>query len=66
MRSELISLRHKLGMTQEEIGALVGKKRGYWCLLETGRRKGDPEMWIDLGIKLNLTLEELKKLMVVY
>lgn len=65
MRNELIALREKIGMTQTEMGALFGKKRSYICLVETAKRKGDPEFWIDLGIKFNLSLEELKKLMVV-
>lgn len=66
MRNDLIALREKLGMTQEELGALFGKKKSYICLVETAKRKGDAEFWVDLGIKFNLSLEELKKLMVVF
>lgn len=65
MRNNLIKFRHKLGLTQREMGAMFGKNKGYWCFLENAQRKGDPEMWIDLGIKFNLTAKELKKLMEV-
>lgn len=65
MRNNLIEFRHKLGFTQQQMGALVGKKRGYWCFLESGQRKGDPEMWVNLAIKFNLTAIQLKELMEV-
>ncbi len=65
MRNKLVEFRQKLGLTQEEIGALVGKSRVYWCLIETGRMKGSPEFWINLQIKFNLTAKETIKLMEV-
>ncbi len=65
MRNNIVEFRKKIGLTQEEMGALVDKSRNYWCLIETGRIKGEPEMWLDLQIKFNLTAEETKKLMEV-
>lgn len=65
MRNNLIEFRHKLGFTQTEMGALFNKKKGYWCFLESGTRKGDPELWVELGIKFNLTAAQLKELMEV-
>ena len=65
MRNNLVAFRKKLGFTQEEMSALFGKKPKYWCFLELGQRKGDPELWVGLQIKFNLTAEETKKLMEV-
>ena len=62
MRNNLIALRNKWGLTQTEMGAMFGKKKGYWCFLETAKREGDPDLWLDIGIKFNLTLQEIKKL----
>ena len=61
-RNNLIEFRQKLGLTQTEMGALFNKKKGYWCFLELGKRDGDPDLWLDIGIKFNLTFQQVKKL----
>lgn len=65
MRNNLVGFRHKLGLTQEEMGGLFNLNRQQWCNIELGTRKGSAVMWVNLGIKFNLTLKELKKLMEV-
>lgn len=66
MRSELIALRHKLGLTQEEMAKLVNQKsRQQWCNIEAGKRNLTADEIVELGIKLNLSPEEQKKLLEV-
>lgn len=62
MRNNLIKLRVDLGLTQQEMGSLVGYTRGQWCNVEKAKRKGSADMWFALGTKLGLTLEQIKKL----
>lgn len=62
MRNNLVELRHNLGLTQEEMAKLVNCTRGQWCNIEKARRQGSADMWLLLGTKLNLTLEEIQKL----
>lgn len=66
MRSELIALRHKLGLTQEEMAKLVSQKsRQQWCNIEAGKRNMTAEEIVELGIKFNLSPKEQKKLLEV-
>ena len=62
MRNNLIKLRHDLGLTQTEMGALVNKSKSYWSSIEAGRLEGMADLWLTLGIKLNLTLQQIVKL----
>lgn len=62
MRNNLIKLRHDLGFTQAEMGALVNKSKPYWANIEAGRLEGVADVWLTLGIKLNLTVQQIVKL----
>ena len=63
MRNKLIEFRKKIGLSQTEMGEIFFKSRSQWGNIENGKRKGDPEMWIDIGIKFELTFEQVKSLM---
>lgn len=65
MRINLIEFRKSIGLSQAELGEMFGKSRSQWGNIEKAKRKGDPEMWVDLGIKFGLDLQQLKKLMEV-
>lgn len=65
MRHNLIDFRNKLGLTQHQMGSLFGVSKEHWCNIEHGRLTGKAEVWIELGLRFNLSLKELKKLMEV-
>lgn len=65
MRSNLTAFRKMLGLTINETAKMVGLSTSNWCNIEKGRCKGTADMWINLGIKFGLSLEELKDLMEV-
>ena len=66
MRNDLIKFRKALGLNQGDFGMLFGLSKNQVCWIETNRVKGKPEFWIELGIKFDLTLAQLKELMEVY
>lgn len=66
MRNNLIELRHKIGLTQEEMARLINQKsRQQWCNIESGKRNLTAEEIVEIGIKFNLSLVELKQLLEV-
>ena len=65
MRSNLKTFREKLGLTQEEMGAMFQMSRQQWCNIEQGRRYGSPEFWLGLQKKFKLNVDETIKLMEV-
>lgn len=62
MRNNLIKLRNDIGFTQQEMASLVNYTRGQYCNVEKAKRNGSADMWFNLGTKLGLTLEQIKKL----
>ena len=62
MRNNLIEFRKKVGLTQEEMGSLVKCSRYQYCNVEAAKREGSPDMWLDIGILFNLSVQQLKKL----
>ena len=65
MRSELTAFRKMIGLTISEMAKMVGLSTSNWCNIEKGRANGNADMWINLGVKFGLSLEELKNLMEV-
>ena len=52
MRNNLIELRHKIGLTQEEMARLINQKsRQQWCNIESGKRNLTAEEIVEIGIK---------------
>ena len=65
MRNNLKEFRRKLGLSQEEMGAMFNLTRQQWCNIESGQRKGSGEFWVRLQKKFGLTADETLKLMEV-
>ena len=65
MRNNLKAFRLKLGLSQEEIGAMFNLNRQQWCNIELAKRKGSGEFWLNLQKKFSLSNEETLKLMEV-
>lgn len=65
MRNNLKEFRIKLGLSQEEIGAMFNLNRQQFCNIENGKRKGSGVFWLNLQKKFNLNNEETLKLMEV-
>lgn len=65
MRNNLKEFRLKLGLSQEEIGAMFNLSRQQWSNMEAGRRRGSGEFWLSLQKKFSLSNEETLKLMEV-
>ena len=65
MRNNLKEFRLKLGLSQEEMGAMFNLNRQQWCNIELGRRRGSGEFWLSLQKKFDLNNEETLKLMEV-
>jgi putative transcriptional regulator len=59
MRNKVRELREKRGMTQKELGEMVGVSRQAINAIETG--KFDPSIWLafDLARLFGLSIEEL-------
>ena len=51
--------RAKRGLTQKALGAAIGVSQSYIADLETGRRRGDPALFLRLARALRLRMEEL-------
>lgn len=62
MRSNLVAFRKELGLTQEEMADMFSRSKQYWCNLEKGREKGNADLWLDIGVKFNLTAKQVQKL----
>lgn len=65
MRSNLIALRKELGLTQKEFGLLFKKSSQHISNIENNRENGSTDMWLDIGLKFNLSVKQVKKLMEV-
>jgi DNA-binding XRE family transcriptional regulator len=51
--------RAKRGLTQKALGAAIGASQSYIADLETGRRRGDPALFLRLAKALRLRMEDL-------
>lgn len=65
MRNNLIEFRKKIGLSQEELGDLVNKKKQYVWFVEHGKRQGSADFWLSIQRIFKLSFEEIDKLMEV-
>lgn len=62
MRSNLIKLRKDVGLNQDEMSKIAEVSRAQYCNMEAGKRNGSADAWLKIGLKFNLTIQQLEKL----
>jgi DNA-binding XRE family transcriptional regulator len=62
MRSNLVKLRKDVGLNQDEMSKIAGVSRSQYCNIEAGNRNGSADAWLKIGLKFNLTIQQLEKL----
>lgn len=55
-------LRTRSGLNQTQMGEICGVSYSMYSLVESGKRKGSPELWNALQAAFNLTAADVGKL----
>lgn len=62
MRSNFVVFIKELGLTQNEFGLIFNKSKQHINNIAHNRSDGSIDLWLDIGIKFNLSVKQLKEL----
>lgn len=62
MRRNLVAFIKELGMTQYEFGLIFDKSKQHINNIAHNRSDGSIDLWLDIGIKFNLSAKQIKDL----